>query len=318
MREKDAGRILHALPIAFRYTRCQDILDFPDPDGVRLLCSSFFDDWFLYAIADDNKFVYGLVKMREQEHDAENGDYADGDAPGVTVSFISFDMGVLIRCLEDPTDENREALSEEISRVVSCRGQNHDKAFKKYFSDPRSKAPYLIADLYTRHVASFAKNGMIDVPKHYGEIVQQSRSYKNSARLARLPRFIESLNEKAGRTICDNEKIYIHNSEEPDELERAAILATHTANTSIFSFAAEVEYHASFLFTLAKIKIPFFSKSIYDSAIRADMTVDDNEFEGPAPFYRFDSRIVQRQYACHKDSTPYAFDLNSTPLKQQI
>ena len=86
----------------------------------------------------------------------------------------------------------------------------------------------------------------------------------------------------------------------PTAHEAAAILATHTGNTSVFSFAAEVEYHARFLTLFAKIKIPFVGRSVYDSAIRADMTVGDNEFEGPAPFHRPDSKIVKRQYALHR------------------
>ena len=95
-------------------------------------------------------------------------------------------------------------------------------------------------------------------------------------------------------------KINIQNLEELTEYESAAILATHAGNTSVHSFAAEVEYHARFLTPLAKIKIPFFGRSIYDSAIRADMTVDDTEFEGPAPFYQANSKIVKRQFALHK------------------
>ena len=137
----------------------------------------------------------------------------------------------------------------------------------------------------------------------YKEIIQQSISYKNSKKLARLPRFVEALNQAAGRVVCDNEYIYLENREELTEQEALAILATHTGNTSVYSFAAEVEYHARFLTPLAKIKIPFFGRSIYDSAIRADMTVGDTEFEGPAPFYKENSKIVKRQYALHNTSS---------------
>ena len=91
----------------------------------------------------------------------------------------------------------------------------------------------------------------------------------------------------------------VKNKEKPNEYEAAAILATHTGNTSLYSFAAEVEYHARFLIFLSKIKIPFFGRSIYDSAIRADMSVGDAEFQGSAPFYRAASRIVKRQYKLH-------------------
>ena len=111
---------------------------------------------------------------------------------------------------------------------------------------------------------------------------------------------MEALNKAAGHVVCDNEYIYLEGQGELTEQEALAILATHTGNTSVYSFAAEVEYHARFLTPLAKIKIPFFGRSIYDSAIRADMTVGDTEFEGPAPFYKETSKIVKRQYELHQ------------------
>ena len=278
----------------------KDVFDFPDTSGERLTCSNFFDDWFLYAVPNEEEYTYSLLKFREQEHDAEDGSPADGDTPGVTISFISFDCEMLIACLAVPTDENRKKLDVEINRVVAYKGQRHHKALKRYFRNPQSHGAYLVANIYTRYIASFAENGCLAVPEHYKEIVQQSNSYKYSGKLARLPRFVETLNKAAGRVVCDNENIYLENREELTEQEVLAILATHTGNTSVYSFAAEVEYHARFLTPLAKIKIPFFGKSIYDSAIRADMTVGDTEFEGPAPFYKETSKIVKRQYALHR------------------
>ena len=277
----------------------KEIFDLLNSSGERMKCTHFFDDWFLYAVPNQDDYTYSLLKFREQEHDAEDGAPADGDTPGVTISFISFDCAVLTRCLSDPTDENRKKLNNEINRVVAYKGQRHHDALKQYFKNPHSKASYLVADLYTKHIAAFAQNGSLSVPDAYKEIVQQSISYKNSSKLSRLPRFIESLNRAAGYVICDNEKIYIKNRESLTDHEQLAILATHAGNTSVYSFAAEVEYHARFLTPLAKIKIPFFGRSIYDSAIRADMTAGDTEFQGPATFYRLDSKIVKRQYALH-------------------
>ena len=276
------------------------ILEFPDSEGRQLKCSSFFDDWFLYAVPNEGDYTYGLLKLREQEHDAQDGAPADGDTPGVTISFISFDCRKLIACLAVPTDENRKKLNAEINRVVAYKGQRHHNALKRYFMNPQSQGAYLVAHIYTMYIASFAENGYLAAPERYKEIAQQSISYKNSKKLARLPRFIDTLNQAAGRVVCDNKYIYLENQEKPTEYEAAAILATHTGNTSVFSFAAEVEYHARFLIPLTKIKIPFLGRSIYDSAIRADMTVGDTEFEGPAPFYRSDSKIVKRQYELHQ------------------
>ena len=269
------------------------IRDFPYADGTRLPCDKFFDDWFLYAVPSDKDYVYGLLKLREQEHDAESGSFADGDTPGVTISFVTFDSGALLRCLDTPTDENRESLDREIDRVVSRRNQRHHKDLKRYFIDPKSEGAYLVAERYVKHIASFAENSILDAPESYGMISKNRKS--------RLPAFIESVNQASERVVCDNAKIYFQNTEELTEYELAAILATHTGNTSRYSFAAEVEYHARFLTPWARIKIPFFRKSFYDSAIRADMTIGDANRRRNASYYRESSKIVRRQYRLHKN-----------------
>ena len=271
---------------------CKEIFDLPDADGTRLACDKFFDDWFLFAVPSECDYAYGLFKLREQEHDAESDSLADGDTPGVTISFVSFSCTVLLDCLAVPTDENRRRLDSEIDRVVARRGQQHHKDLKRYFINPKSEGAYLIADLYAKQIASFSQNATLEVPEHYREIAKNKST--------RLPRFIESLNRAAGRVICDHEKLYFQNDKSLTEHECAAILATHTGNISRYSFAAEIEYHARFLTPLAKIKIPFFGKSLYESAVRADMTIGDAEHRGFAPFYRENSRIVKKQYEIHK------------------
>jgi hypothetical protein len=235
--------------------------------------------------------VYSLLKLREQEHDADSDSPADGDTPGVTISFVPFACESLLNCLAVPTEENRQRLDSEIDRVVARRGQRHHESLKGYFIHPKAEGPYLVADLYVKHIASFSENATVGVPEHYREIAKN--------RNARLPRFMESVNQGAGRVVCDHENIYIQNAESLTEHERAAILATHTGNTSVYSFAAEVEYHARFLTPPAKIKIPFLKKSVYDSAVRADMTIGEADRGRPAPYYRDNSKIVQRQYRFH-------------------
>lgn len=279
----------------------KNILDFPDSEGHILRCSNFFDDWFLYAVPDGSGHVYSLLKLREQEHDFAGAEPADGDTPGVTICFIRFESQVLLDCLCDPSDVNRKKLNTEVNRVVARRGQRHHTALKCYFANPGSEGAYLTARLYTKHIAAFADNGCLPVPDQYRMLVQKYASSKCSAKDARIPQFIAWINKQAGTVVCDGEYIYIRNQEQPNEYESAAILATHTANTSLHSFAAEVEYHARFLTPMARVRIPFIEKSIYDSAIRADMTIGDTEFEGPAPFHRPDSSIVMRQYHLHKD-----------------
>ena len=153
----------------------------------------------------------------------------------------------------------------------------------------------LVAKLYTGYIASLAENGCISVPERY------ACDYRKQGVRGRVPRFIEENNGYAESMICDHERIYVGDPLHPTERERLAILATHTGNTSFFSFAAEVQFHARFLTRWAKIPIPIIGRSPYASAIRADMSIGDAEFAGPTPYYRPDSRIVQKQYHCHKD-----------------
>ena len=251
----------------------------PDGDG-EMAVTSYFDDWHLYCL--EGAEVYGLLKLREQESDRMVG---DGDDPGVTVSFISFDVMTLLRCLDSPGQENRRALCFEINRTVTYRGQSHHPAIKEYFSSPQSKGAYLIAELYVEHVASFAADGRIRLPD----------AYENKGRLGE---FVKELCAKEDKTLCDGEYLYFENPKALTYSEKCAILATHTGNTSFNSFAAEVVFHAMFLTPVAKLTVPFFG-SVYGKAIRADMTVSEGGFNGPTPYYNEKSSLFRDQVKYH-------------------
>ena len=134
--------------------------------------------------------------------------------------------------------------------------------------------------------------------KNNEEIYSESLVRSADSKLKRLPDFINSNNTAAGRIVCDHDKIYISDPEAPDCYEKLAILATHTADTSFNCFACEVQYHALFLNSLTRIKIPFIG-SVYENAIRADLSIDDSEFEGNAPYHREDSRLEKKHIEKH-------------------
>lgn len=276
----------------------KEIYTFPADDGKELKCDNYYDDWYVYAIKNEKGFVYSLFKLREQEYDMFAGERADYDSPGVTVCFISYDVNTLLKCINEPTNERKKAMSDELNRVAARRGQKHHQAIKKYFCKTESKAAYLIADLYIGHILSFTHKGFIIVPQKYEEIYSESLLQSAGSKLKRLPDFIERNNIDAGRVVCDHDKIYIKYPKAPDRFERLAILATHTADISFNQFAAEVQYHAMFLNSLARIKIPFIG-SVYENAIRADLSIDDSELEGNAPYHRTDSRLVKKQIDIH-------------------
>lgn len=276
----------------------KEIYTFPADEGKELKCENYYDDWYIYAIKKEEGFVYSLFKLRKQEYDMFAGERADYDAPGVTVCFIPYDVSTLMKCSDNPTVENRSAMSDEINRVVARRGQKHHLTIKKYFCKTESKGSYLIADLYIRHILSFTHKGFIIVPQKYEEIYSESLVQHAGSKLKRLPDFINRNNIDAGRVVCDHDKIYIKYPKAPDRFEKLAILATHTADTSFNQFAAEVQYHAQFLNGMARVKLPFMG-SIYESAVRADLSIDDSEFEGNAPYHRSDSKLVKKHINAH-------------------
>lgn len=275
------------------------IREFPGSGGRRLQCCKYFDDWFLYAVPGAEGPVCSLFKMREQEYDLEEGEAADRDTPGVTVSFIAFRTAILERCLREGSDEWAAQLSGEINRVVAQSGQRHHRDLKAYFLRIEAQAPYLIAELYVRQMLSFARKGYLLVPAHYEAVHQKALSPGANAKETRLPDFIDRNNRDAGRVVCDHDRIYIEDSANPTRWEKLAILATHTANTSFHSFAAEVRFHAQFLHPLARLRVPFLGRSLYDSAIRADLSIDDSEFGGMAPYHDPNSSCVRVQARIH-------------------
>ena len=268
---------------------------FPDREDNVLECKNYFDDWFLLAVPGKNEYVYGLLKMREQEHDLERGIQADGDIPGVTVSFIAFDIDILITCLLDPSSDNRKKMGMEINRVVAYLSQNHQSELKRYFVRPEAEAAYLIAEVYIKRIASFSINGRLPVPEAYIELLHKRPASK---KYGRVPDFLEQNNHNAGRVVCDHQNIYLADPKCLTKFEKLAILATHTGNVSVHSFAAEIRYHAMFLKKLMKIQLPL-AGSPYASAVRADMSIGDKEIQGPTPYYNLSGRLVRTQYAYH-------------------
>ena len=160
------------------------ITTFPNDQDQERECRNFFDDWYLYGVPGACGYVYSLFKMREQEHDAEEGRIADGDTPGVTVSFIAFHTDILEKCLEDPSPANRKALNQEINRVVAKRGQRHHKTLKAYFLRPQAQGSYLIAQQYVSFLAGLSVNGLLPVPNYYAAHCRES-----SRKERRLPGF---------------------------------------------------------------------------------------------------------------------------------
>lgn len=287
LRKTDDGFVTAVCSLSDILSRA-GIHTFYNAQGEARRCDRFFDDWYLYAVALQGETAVSLYKLREQEADAHLP--ADADTPGVTICFIAFDFSMLLRCLDNPSKENLLLLNQEINRVVALRGQKHHPLIKSYWTRTSAKAPYLIAQLYAQHAASFTVNGTLPVPLRYDP--------KNR----RLHDFIERNNQAAGYAVCDHSLIFIQDPQYLTRFEALAILATHTANTSFHSFAAEVQYHARCLHPLLQLRLPGMRKSLYDSAVRADMTIDSSVWHRLFPFYRENSKCLQAQKNVHPNA----------------
>lgn len=274
------------------------ITTFPCGSSGRTLHSRlFFDDWYLCAVADGETCACSLVKLREQETDLARGLSADADIPGVTVSFVALDTELFCRCLESPGEEERCALGEEINRVVAWTGQRHHESLKAYFLRPQSRGAYLIARLYVRYLATHAADGQLPIPACCRMLL---REYRDSGKKGRIPRFLEDNNRAAGTTVCSDTHIFLRDPAALTPQEELALLATHTGNVSYHAFAAEVLYHARFLLPCARVPLPLLG-SVYDSAIRADMSVQDRTQPAPRPYHREESKLVRQMQLCHPE-----------------
>lgn len=252
---------------------------------------SYFDDWHLYRVAKEET-VYGLVKLREQEHDYVPG-FADGDIPSVTVSFIAFELDSLTGLSGSDTADSpaMERFVHCFRAVTDLPMQRHHPLLQRYFSRAEAQGPYLIGRTYVRKLLALS-GSTIPFPD----------------RLPTAPRRIrdglEALNQAAGKTICDwqAECLRVADPQSPTAEEARCLLAAHTANLSFNSFAAEIQFHAQAL-TRWESRIPFLGKSIwYRAAIRADMQIA-REYRLVnllfAPYYNPASPLVKQQQSIH-------------------
>lgn len=251
---------------------------------------SYYDDWYLYRVSRD-RTVYSLLKMREQEHDYVPG-YADMDDPGVTISFVAFDPALLMALWDCPDEAAMAAFVKAFRRTTEFLNEAFDPQLQQYFADESAKAPYLVANAYIDKLLTMASNGCVAFPEKMAQAPE------------RVLRGLEMLNAQAGRAICDFKArcIRIGDVAASTREERICLLATHTGNLSLNSFAAEVKFHADALVSWQN-KIPIWGKSQwYASALRADMQLEEEEWLRKtwfSPYYSDDDQMVRRQAEIH-------------------
>jgi hypothetical protein len=146
--------------------------------------NNMYDDWYIYSINNESGCVFGLTKMREIE-----SDNIDGDQPGVSISFIDFELNALTQCIKDEGLSIRQ-LDDEINSCV-IGGMEYSKVLVDYFKNYMNAGSYVIADKYIEKIISLSDGKKIDVPQKVNEVY-------------RVASLLEDINIKVGRTMYDS------------------------------------------------------------------------------------------------------------------
>jgi len=285
-----------------------------DDAGTTYPVNGYYDDWYIMALNRNGKSTYGLYKMREQEYDSD-----DNNDPGVTISFVEFDISKLNDVIYHNTSDTSD-LYNEIDNVVRVSDAPYSTELQSYFVDVDSDAPYLIAEAYVDKIANSYSISSIPFPTQLNDIYSEIdnidatiNSIMNSlipdsqtiavltvqrAKLSRVPDALTDCNNNSGSVIADenNKVIRVSSSSNLNYNEKRAILSAYTADTSFNMFAAEVQAHADYLDDALSV----FDRW-YRSALRADMAIGEDEGYESGMFNSYynpnDSRVVAQANA---------------------
>ena len=315
----DDGFSLLTVSLADILTRNNMYFLFDSADGEDTTpVTAYYDDWYLFAIDNNLSVKYGLCKMREQENDYVP-DKTDFDDPGVTISFISLNEGLIKNCLTSATQLNTFNLLQGLNKVTGPGVYEHDGLITSYFAKTSSKGAYLIAEEYVKFISGKSTNGVLSVPNIFISMLEEIESIDtqlesigldNASRVAlinkkndlmRIPNWLTQNNQKAGYNVYNstNRTIEINNTYNLSIYEKYAILATFTADVNFNSFAAEVQFHADAVDNW-KSDLPFVGDYWYKSAIRADMAIGEDYESGLYDeYYDLNSDIVKAQAEYH-------------------
>ena len=161
----------------------------------------------------------------------------------------------------------------------------YDVVICKYFSEPESDGAYLIASEYVKLVAN-TRDGQnqVAVPAKYIE-------YLDDWLENRLEEFVEEIDPNGlvyvdfGDDDHSNDRIQLSSSSSLTTTETYIILALYSGCVKYNSFAAVVQYHAeetikNYNGFSSAIVGAVLDRSIYERALRADMTTEDTCVNG--------------------------------------
>ncbi len=248
--------------------------------------ATHYDDWYIYAVYNTsiNALVPGLYKMRLEGSD-NNVD--EDTSPGVSISFIAFDVSSLFVYFSNRTVGNGTVLQDAIKRTVTSSNNTHNDVLDDYFQIDNNDGSYLIGEKYVSLIVNGAQNGIINIPSSFDTFYDKSRIIQDVGSLKNI-QGMDILNDSTNTIQIQNVNSLTIN-------ERQVILSCFTGNSGFCSFAAEVKFHAEATSNI-------YSWFKYENAIISDMSIVTGERPAwQTPYYFVYDESVINQVSAHSD-----------------
>ena len=200
-----------------------------------------------------------------------------GRTPKIGLPFIELDDTIF----QDYSEANAKFTDEELNRVSTCDDKNYpNEIIIEYFCDASSEGLYLIPELYIKQVIER------EVVDEHLDIYSNGKTYNicqyamDTLLYYKVGNGTEDIyDELNNQLIIDTDNLTL--------AQKQCILSVRTNNPNFNSVAAEIVYHARIANGLKLDKdfkpfdptgflIEIIIQGMYRSAIKADLSVDDN------------------------------------------
>ncbi len=235
----------------------------------------YYDDWYIYCVNDGIGESYSVLKLREMEVDGK-----DGDDPGVSIPFVSFNVTLFIECINAPNNRTKNHdLYLELKKVTECKCESilnflhYDWKIACYFSITSSEAPYVIAYAFVdKLINEHYINGRIELTESVtGEVKGEPSIVENLTELNKNGVVYDMSNST-------RHSIKIANPNSLTNKEMKAIMLGICFRDTLYHFAGEIQLHALATLHLSPTSGNLISTidtitglNYYEKAVKADL-----------------------------------------------
>ena len=173
-----------------------------------------YADWHLFCVSTDDITHFGLCKLRCSN---------DSRGPSFALPFYNFDLDNFITLYES---EKFEDIDKKLDWYTSQKLVKKSDLLLNYFSNASNQGFYILADAYIQEIVK--EESITDRINIYELNVYQKNVFDSLS------------SEEEKESMC----FFISDPQNLTNLEKDKILLLRSGNPNIYSFAAEINYHA--------------------------------------------------------------------------